>query len=499
MHTHRRSALAQQVWQTITRDGLLRAGDRVAVAVSGGADSVGLLFLLEEIASKLGIRLLVCHFNHQLRGAASDADEEFVAGLAVSLGRDFLIASENVAGRAEQEGWNLEDAARRLRYGFFSRLVKEDRADRVAVAHSADDQAETVLAHLLRGTGPTGLGGIYPQLACVVRPLLGVRRRELREYLQARGQDWREDLSNLDHSRLRARIRHRLLPVLESEFHPAIVENLGRLAELAREEGQFWSQLLEDRVGALVERTPAGLSIRAADLLEPFQVETSGGFRVVDCPQLAITRRLIRRLLREVRGAQQQFAFRHIEQVIHLAHSSQSGRCLELPGGVIVERVLDNLVFSRPEIRWSSAGRRETEGFVGTYQYEVELGAGEVTCVSVPEISRRFRLKVVDWPLSASDTKASVSAATLDADRVRLPLVLRNWRPGDCYRPVGGRRVRKVNRLLLEGRVAVRERAGWPVLMSGSSLVWVRGLPVAAEFAPQEGTRAGLVILEEKL
>jgi len=499
MSVQGQTGLRQRVWETITRFALLRAGDRVAVAVSGGADSVALLLLLQELAALLGIRVSVCHFNHRLRGAASDADEQFVSGLAASLGLDCVVAGEDVAGRASQEGWNLEDAARRLRYAFFRRLVDQGRADCVAVAHSADDQAETVLAHLLRGTGPTGLGGIYPQVDCVVRPLLSVRRQELRDYLRSRGQSWREDESNLDQSRLRARIRQRLLPILENEFQSAVVGNLGRLAELAREEERFWSPLLEDRMAALVERTPDGLSIRAADLLEPFQFGTRCEASALGMQGLAITRRLVRRLLKEVQGSQQRFTSQHVELVIRLAESGRGGRRLELPLGVVVARVFDRVLFTPPETRSPSADQRETGETVATYQYRVELGAGGAACISVPEIRRRFRLKVVDWPLPASDTRASVWAAALDADRVRLPLVLRNWRPGDSYRPSGRQRVHKLKRLLLEERVAARERGSWPVLVSGDSLAWVRGLPVAADFAPRQGTRAGLVITEEEL
>ena len=493
------SNLQQRVQETIARFALFRAGDRVAVAVSGGADSVALLRLMVELASPLGIRVSVCHFNHRLRGAASDADEQFVSGLAASLGLSCTVEGEDVVSRAHKEGWNLEDAARRLRYAFFRRLVEQGRADRVAVAHSADDQAETVLAHLLRGTGPTGLGGIYPQVDCVVRPLLYVRRQELKDYLRARGQGWREDESNLDQSRLRARIRHRLLPLLEKEFQPAVVGNLGRLAGLAREEERFWSQLLEERMGAIVEKTPAGLSIQVEDLLDPCQLETKCGADAFTKPSLAVARRLVRRLLSEVHGSQKRLTSQHVDQVIQLAESGHGGQRLELPGGVLVERVFDRILFPSLDLRPASAVSRETGERAATYQYTVELGTGDGVWISVPEIQRRFRLKVVDWPLPASDTKASVWAAALDADRIRLPLVLRNWRPGDRYRPLGRQRVCKLKRLLLEERVAARDRAGWPVLVSGDSLAWARGLPVAADFAPQPGTRSGLVIAEDEL
>lgn len=471
----------------------------MAVAVSGGADSVALLLVLEELASRLGIRLLVCHFNHQLRGATSDGDEAFVAELAQAHALEFVSAREDVAQRAIREGWNLEDAARRLRYASFAQWVSEGKADRVAVAHSADDQAETVLAHLMRGTGPTGLGGIYPVVGSIVRPLLEIRRQELRDYLGSRGQTWREDESNQDQSRLRSRIRHQLLPGLEKNFQPAIVENLSRLAGLSREEEKFWSHLLAQRMATLVERSKERFSIRVSDLLDPLHSALSGESAPGSAPCLAVTQRLIRRLLEEVRGSRQPFTAEHVNQIIRLAEVCESGRCVELPDGVVIEREFDRLIFrSRSEgsLGQSCCG---TESAASAYQYAVDLGEGGSASISIPEIRRRVCLKVVDWPLPASETKVLGTATTLDADLVRPPLVLRNWRPGDRYRPVGRQGAQKVKRLLLEGRVAARARVGWPVLTSNGSLVWARGLPVAADFAVRAGTRSGLTIVEEDL
>src|SRR5712692_2172454 len=150
---------------------MLQPGETVGVAVSGGADSVALLRLLDDLRDTLGVRLLVAHFNHRLRGADADADEQFVAQLAAERGLEFVCAREDVAAQARAHGWNLEDAGRRLRYRFFSSLAEARRSTRVAVAHTADDQAETLVAHLLRGTGPAGLGGIYPVAGPIMRPL----------------------------------------------------------------------------------------------------------------------------------------------------------------------------------------------------------------------------------------------------------------------------------------------------------------------------------------
>jgi len=162
----------------------MRPGERVGVAVSGGADSVALLLLLLELREKLGVVLSVVHFNHKLRGKASDADEAFVAKLAAKHELEFHSASADVAKKAKKERANLEDAARRARYDYFRSLVESGACTKIAVAHTADDQAETVLAHLLRGTGLAGLGGIHPVAGPVVRPLLGSRRGELRRFLK---------------------------------------------------------------------------------------------------------------------------------------------------------------------------------------------------------------------------------------------------------------------------------------------------------------------------
>jgi tRNA(Ile)-lysidine synthase len=196
----------------------LKAGDRVAVAVSGGADSVALLHMLLELREKLGILISIAHFNHQLRGRASDADEKFVAQLAVKYSLELHVARADVAAKAKRDKSNLEETARRARYAFFEGLISAGLATKIAVAHTADDQAETVLAHILRGTGLAGLGGIHPVAGHVVRPLLTVRRSDLRAYLRARKQPWREDATNRDTTKTRARIRKKLMPLLEKNF-----------------------------------------------------------------------------------------------------------------------------------------------------------------------------------------------------------------------------------------------------------------------------------------
>jgi len=496
-------AIEKRVIETIRRARMLEPGDRVGVAVSAGADSVALLRLLEAIRDEIGITLLVVHFDHRLRGTESDADASFTRDLAKALGVDFILDREDAAAAAAKNKWNLEDAARRLRYGFFDRVVKEGRASRIAVAHTADDQAETVLAHLLRGTGPTGLAGIYPVVGAVVRPLLGERRQSLREYLRELGQVWREDSSNLDVRRLRARIRRHLVPLLERDFSPHATDHLAGLAQLAREDEAFWMALIGDRFRALARWDEGAVRIRIRDLLAPLQLfrDEGGGEGLREGgtrrPLRALTERLVRRLYEEVRRNREGLTAAHVAQVIRLAEESSSGHRVELPGGIVAERVFDDVIFSRARREARSSKDGETSDREGTYQHLVALPDRGATSVAVPELKRRFCLKVIDWPIGERDTKRQDS--TLDADRLSPPLVLRNWRPGDAYRARGRRQVQKLKRMFLARRVPIRDRAGWPVLESAGRVAWVRGMPPADDFCAKEDTRVGVVVEEERL
>ena len=302
-------SLAERVSVHIRREELLRAGDRVGIAVSGGVDSVALLRLLLELRHELGIVLSVVHFNHTLRGAESDADQESVAKLAREHGLEFYTDRGDVAQLAAEEHSGVEAAARELRYGFFRRLLgsgEDSEAEieppipqglkpelpgkpngtaeavpfpnhpltKIATAHTLDDQAETVLMRLIRGTGLRGLGGIYPRIVVehehgdshgeIVRPLLAIRRRELEQYLADLQQPWREDSTNADAKFTRNRVRSLVLPLLEREFNPAVVESFAELAEIARDEEDYWENEISGWLGTVVQWSEPAVDPRGA-------------------------------------------------------------------------------------------------------------------------------------------------------------------------------------------------------------------------------------------
>ena len=483
--------LANRLLLSLEKTQWLRPGDRVGVAVSGGADSVALLLLLVELQKRLGIVLSVVHFNHKLRGRPSDADEHSVAKLAKQLGLPLDSSREDVKARSKREKSNLEDCARRARYEFFAQLVTRKHLDKIAVAHTADDQAETVLAHILRGSGLAGLGGIHLIAGHIVRPLLEFRRTELRAYLRRRKQPWREDATNRDATRMRARIRKKLLPLLEKQFQPKIVEHLVTLSNLAREDEAFLDLFAEARLSALFAEAhlPGGAA------LNPHCARVSVGDLVNSArTHFAIARRMVRLIVKKMKPGSGQLGAEHVSAVLALAAHGENGKHLPLPGGLEVHREQDTLIF-RP------AARRQPNSSLPQSEFAHTIGinsvGGRESHLPVPELGCVFRFRVIDWPSDTGDTidKRSV----LDRDALHPPLVLRSWRPGDRFRPLGHRNAHKLKQLLSKMRIAGDERRGWPVLASGEQIAWCRGLPVAVEFAANERTRRGLVISEDRV
>jgi tRNA(Ile)-lysidine synthase len=298
-----------------------QAGDRVAVAVSGGADSVALLALLMEARDELGIVVAIAHYNHRLRGEASDDDARFVEQLARARNVEYFTATSTTL-----HDRNIEALARRDRYAFFSQLVGSVKGDgrvkKIATAHTADDQAETVLTRLLRGAGPAGMSGILPSLdgGAIVRPLLDTRRADLRAWATDRALTWREDASNLDDRFLRNRIRHQLLPLLEREYNPAIVDVLGRAAEVARADEAEWQSQTEELAARLLSQEDGPERVWKLPL--PDFVKLSEGQQ----------RRLLRAAMMRAKGDLRRIDFRHVEQIRLLALKQGAGGRLELPG-----------------------------------------------------------------------------------------------------------------------------------------------------------------------
>ena len=414
---------------------MLPAGARVIVAVSGGADSVCLLHVLKELAPESVAG--VAHFNHHWRPDASNEDERFVAALAARLTLPFFRA-EGIRSPG-----NREQQARRARLQFFAGLE-----DTVALGHTRNDQAETVLFRFLRGSGLAGLAGIAPVSNRIIRPLIKVTRAEVERYLRSRNIPWREDATNQDLSFARNRIRHDLLPQLAHEWNPKIADALANLADLAYEEEK-------------VEQVPDLPGLNYPELRASF---------LALLPR-AKGRRLIRQAIAQAKGNLRQIEFDHVEAVFDLRRS------LHLPG-LTVTKSFDTIRFAPAAAPTPFHPREITPP--GTYP--TPDGQSQI-CVDLAQVN----------PANA--------CATLKAEACWFqsysPLVLRGWRPGDHYKPAGQSRDHKIQEMFQKARVPSWRRASWPILSSGDKILWSRQFGVAEEFAVPRETQRALRIREE--
>jgi len=308
------SALHQQIRRTIRRHGLCPGGTRLLIGLSGGSDSVALTLLLRELAAQERFSIVsLAHLNHRLRCTAT-RDEQFCRDFAQRLGIPIAVESIDVGSYAQSQRLSVEDAARRIRYDFFHRASEPVSADRIAVGHTRDDQAETFLLKLVRGAGLTGLGGIYPRRDSVVRPLIEVGRAELRSYLESRGQGWVEDETNEDLENPRNRIRHKVLPELDLAGNASATPAIARAAAIIREDGQWLDELSDRRFDVLVARSNTGLEIDVSGLM---------------AESLPVRRRVVLAALRLV-ALNREIGFEHVESALEVGSGEAAG--VDVPG-----------------------------------------------------------------------------------------------------------------------------------------------------------------------
>jgi tRNA(Ile)-lysidine synthase len=436
---------------------MLKPGLRLAVGVSGGADSVALLRALHERSGPLGLVLHCAHMHHGLRGAEADGDLEFVRTLAAELELPFHEERVDAAAEAERAGESIEEAARRLRYRWFRRLMAMGVAEAVATAHTLDDQAETVCAKFLRGAWTEGLSGIHPVVQFaegrIVRPLLGVKRAEVEAYLKALGQSWREDSSNRDAAFTRNRIRHELLPVLEG-WNPRLKEHLARMAVLARDEETWWQAELARVAPQLVME---GRPVRGGG-------RAGGGGLALDVIRLAalapaMQRRLLRYAAELCVGPDGQGAldYQSTEALRALALEGRAGQKRELAQGLRAERTPREL---RLTVQAALADEADA---IADYAGPIP---GEIVA---PAFGVRIRMEVS--PGAAPEGLAGSGRMA----------TLRNWRPGDRVRLRYSGGPRKVKEVLERLGVTGSSRAVWPVLEVEGQIVWMKGVELEPE------------------
>jgi tRNA(Ile)-lysidine synthase len=434
----------------ITKHGLLVTGDRVLVAVSGGPDSVALLHILYDKRDKLGLHLEVAHLQHGMRGEEAQRDARFVSELADKLGLRFHLKEidlpriRSAVGKA-----NLEALGREERYRFLADVACEHSIRKVATAHTQDDQAETVLMWFLRGCGMKGFGGMPPLRPLratsddlfLVRPLLGVSKAEILEFLTEKQLDYRLDLTNQDPNLLRNWIRLRLLPELKERIDAQLPSRLAQEAELIRDEDFFLESL-------------------ARRELDRVRVQNGMSLTLFLNQDRALRRRLLRVWVQESRGHLRSLDADHVEAMMRLAAEGPSQSRLSLPGRWEFIKEYETL---RLEKR---SGRRVKRS---CYSYELPIG-GEI---HIAEADITIRSECVPSPLSRRP--GNLMEAVFDAAALALPLRVRNYRRGDRFRPLGMVGEKKVKDLFIEKKIPLSVRAALPLLSMGQEILWIPG------------------------
>lgn len=448
----------------VRNQNLFSTGETVVVAVSGGADSVALLDILTRFDTER-LKLIVAHLNHCLRGAESNEDERFVAALAARYHIPFLSIRVDVASFAAAERLSLEDAGRQARYAFFREVARRHGATSIALAHHMDDQAETVLIRLLRGSGGAGLSAMSAVGDNMLkRPLLKVTRAELERYLRERVLSWRTDSTNADTAILRNSIRHELIPLLK-KYNPKVTERLAATAEILASDEELLDQLTDETFKRLACSEDESVRLGIASLLGERR-----GLRL----------RLYRHALRELRGDLMRIALTHLEAIDRLVASNRPNACLNLPDDLRVERSYD-------ELRFTSAMKPIGQSWEMTVS-----GEG-----SHP-LPNGMTLNVQRVPRPADLVTGSEKISYVSAEAAPFPWLVRPFAAGDRFTPLGLNGSQKVKELFINKKLPPHERSRVPLVFSEGDVIWVAGVRLAEKgrVKPAAGAVLRLEILE---
>jgi tRNA(Ile)-lysidine synthase len=454
----------QKVKRTISRHQMISEGDFVIVAVSGGPDSVSLLHVLHELKNELQIHLLVAHFDHGLRPAEDEPETIFVRGLAESLNLPFETAKGHLLGK--RTPGSREEVARNARYAFLDRVRKKHKAQKIALGHNLNDQAETILMRLLRGSGPSGLTGIPPcRDGSIIRPLIEVERPEIEKFLKARKLVSVTDSSNLKTDYLRNKIRLELMPLLV-EQQPQLGHLLGQTAEILRDEDDYLERIAEAWLTRNTELSPH----------RTFRVPIPS-FRGLP---VALRRRVIRNVIGKVKKNLRRISWDHIEAIQRLSQAEKPQAALNLPGGLTVRRTYDHLIFSASVKRKSLPFHYTLDG-PGIYDLK-QIGRS----ISVEEVKNRRDLRL----------RGSTRTAFLDAEKLHFPLTLRSFKAGDRFIPFGMKGHKKLKDLFVDLKVPLEQRYLTPILCCDDTPVWVCGFRIDDRFkvTPETGKVMKLVL-----
>ncbi|MBW6485909.1 MAG: tRNA lysidine(34) synthetase TilS [Syntrophobacterales bacterium] len=462
------------VRKTIADNLLLRQGEHVLAAVSGGPDSVALLRILEILAGEYSLKITVAHLNHGLRGDDADRDEDFVRILSEKRNIAFITKRVDVRERQKKTGKSMEESSREERYRFLYETAAGCGAEKIATGHHRDDQVETFFINLLRGAGMDGLKGIAPiRDDCLIRPLLYVSRSEILEFLNREGLAYRTDSSNADQTFLRNSIRNWLLPELTKRYNPQLAAGVARTAEIIRQEDDYLLGVVRQLAASWgIEQDDREIAIPLSEFLQQHR---------------AIQARLIKFSLEGIAAFEKRIGCLHIEAVLELCHKKDNKlRKLDLPARILVEKWAKVLKIMKAPDRVIADGVSKSKG---GFEREVEIPG----TISLPEINMNIRAEMIDKP-GFAELKSHPEAAFIDYDCLHPPLFIRNWRYGDRIDLLGLGGTKKLKKYFIDRKIPGALRGTIPLLVDAQSVIWIAGERISQRVRITEKTKKVLKI-----
>ena len=448
----------QKIKKTIEKFSMLKKGDHVVVAVSGGADSVALLSILNSLKDELGIAVSAAHMDHMIRGDESKKEMDFVQSLAAGMGVECVAEARDVSVVKNDDNLSLQEAAREVRYEFLRETLNKVNADKVAIGHHGDDQVETALMWFIRGSSLKGLSGMPPvREGLFIRPLIETTRKEIEQYLKENSIEYINDTSINEPQYLRNDIRHNLLPLLRKEYNPQIDDAILRMTNLLRQDDEFLYGQAKQAVDGCIIKSDDDLCVSIEKIKEY---------------PAALHGRMIMDTVSRIKGDTRGITFKHVDS-LRACISEGPSKLVQLPQGLCVWREYDKLIFTYKQ-------EQETQF---NFSYD-----------SLPEsvVIEKAGIKLLFNVLENPDVEKLLEQREpgtefLNFDEIRFPLVVRSVLPGDRFCPLGLEHSRKLKDFLIDLKIPVRDRSRIPLLVSEGRIVYVCGLRIDNRFKLKKG------------
>ena len=456
--------MKELVRETIEKYDLIDRFDKVVIGVSGGHDSMTLLYVLYSLKEELEFDIAVAHINHGIRGKEADADEEYVRGISKELGLEFYSYKANMDEYAREYKLTSEEAGREIRYDFFRRTLKEANARKIAVAHNKDDQAETLLMRFMRGTGIDGLRGMEFKARDIIRPILAVERSKIEKYCEDMNIDPRIDKTNAMPIYGRNKVRLELIPYIEDTFNSAIINTLSRTSEIMKTDSDFLMEYTKNQYEKFLKKTSKSSVV----------LNTLGVKSLHESIKTRVIRHAIEVLNTNLKGIEK----KHIEDILDLIKKNETGKQINIINNIVVRISYEDLIIEK-NIEAKDIRFKENIDENGTVVIEELASKIKASIYSKEDVNIDFNNKLVKC---------------FDYDNIKSVIYVRNRKNGDRFSPFGMKGSKKLKDFFIDEKIPKEERDKIPLVLDGEEIIWVVGLRISENYKVSSNTKNVLVL-----